>query len=178
MLLLSPSDDAKIALTNLSRLIKTDVNPERFRSSIRILQGRFDIYVSTCPDPFIAKDLIVTPEIRRQSEHYLPIAEITRIFYRFYEYALTYPPVLSSTPFHKALSWADVLVSLPPRLQFSANPARLLEALLSDQGLMGEFLFLSFLPLRFYGGFKRYPKQAEFIREWLNNRKGAGSSLR
>ncbi len=65
------------------------------------------------------------------------------------------------------MSWADVLVLLPPRFQFSANPARLLEELLSDRELLAEFLFASFLPRRFYGGFGRYPGQEEYIRQWL-----------
>jgi SAM-dependent methyltransferase len=100
----------------------------------------------------------------------MPIAEVAAPFHDLYRSALTYPPILSSTPFHKALSWADVFVALPPNMQFSANPARLLEALCADHTLMTDFLFASFLPSRFYKGLGRYPGQLEFIRSWLAGR--------
>ena len=164
---LAPTLDAEAASANLGKLLVTDIDAKLFRSSIRHLHTSFDIYAATCPAPFIAPGLIVTPEMRRQSELYLPIANIFGIFNRLYRHALTWQPVLSSTPFHIAPSWADLFVALPPSLQFSANPARLMEALLSDQELLAEFLFASFLPRRFYGGFGRYPGQVRFIRDWL-----------
>jgi len=164
---LTPTLDAGAASANLGKLLDTDIDAKLFRGAIRHLHTSFDIYAATCPVPFIAPSLIVAPEMRRQSELYLPIADISRIFNRLYRHALTWQPVLSSTPFHIAPSWADLFVALPPRLQFSANPARLMEALLADQELLTEFLFASFMPRRFYGGFGRYPLQVDFIREWL-----------
>jgi len=146
------------------------VEPDHFRNSVQRLNTLFKIYAENCPVPLPAPGLIITPEIRNQSERYLPIAEVTSSFYSLYRSALTYPPILSSTPFHKALSWADVFVALPPNMQFSANPARLLEALCADHALLREFLFASFLPSRFYKGLGRYPKQMEFIRSWLADR--------
>jgi SAM-dependent methyltransferase len=86
---------------------------------------------------------------------------------------LTYSPIFSSTPFHNALSWADAFVALPLQFQHSANPARLLEALLADNDQLIRFLFASFLPERFYGTIGRYPRQQEVIRELLVLRKGA-----
>ncbi len=167
MFQLTPSLDSGDASANLSKLISAEINADLFRSSIQRLQTRFDIYSSTCPAPFIASGLIVTPEIRRQCQLYLPIAEITRVFNRLYRSALDYPPILSSTPFHNALSWVDLFVGLPLRLQVTANPALLLDKLLNNPGFLMEFLFTSFLPRRFYGGFGRYPDQEQFIREWL-----------
>lgn len=163
------------AQTSLGRLIAAGIDADLFPTAIKRLHNRFNTYAATCPAPYIAPGLIVTPEIRRQSELYLPVAEITGIFNRLYRHALTYPPVLSSTPFHSALSWADVFVSLPPRFQFSTNPARLMEALLSDQDLLTEFLFASFLPRRFYGGFSRYPGQMAYIRKWIGTRRKDGN---
>ena len=167
MFQLTPSLDSGDASANLRKLITADINADLFRSSIQRLQNRFDIYSSTCPAPFIAPGLIVTPEIHRQSELYLPITEITGIFNRLYRSVLSYPPILSSPPFHNTLSWADVFVGLPRYLQFTVNPALLLEKLLTDRDLLMAFLFESFLPHRFYGGFGRYPDQEGFIREWL-----------
>jgi len=169
MLSLSPSlvgRDAK----NLTRIFTSGRGASRCCGDIRRLHERFRIYVATCPAPLPAPGLVITPEIRRQSEIYLPVTEITDAFNLLYRTALSYPPILESTPFHNALSWADVFVALPPHFQFSANPARLLEELCGRQELLQEFLFASFLPRRFYGGFRRYPRQREFVRGWLSRR--------
>jgi chemotaxis methyl-accepting protein methylase len=167
---LAPNLDAGVASVNLAELLNTGIDAKLFQSAISRLNTSFNIYASTCPAPLIAPDLIVTPEMRRQSELYLPITDIVRIFNRLYRYAVAWPPVLSSTPFYGAMSWADVFVALPRRFQSSPNPARILERLLSDQDLLTEFLFASFLPRRFYGPFGRYPGQAAFIRECLGTR--------
>jgi chemotaxis methyl-accepting protein methylase len=68
------------------------------------------------------------------------------------------------------MSWADVYAALPARFQCTTNPGRLLETLLADSTLLKAYLFASFLPRRFYGGFTRYPGQRKFIQEWLIQR--------
>lgn len=148
----------------------TTIVESRFQSDIRRLHNLFRIYASTSPEPLPAPGLIITPEIRAQCERYLPIATVSAIFNRLYSTALTYPPIFSSTPFHNSSSWADTFASLPHNFQISANPARLLEALLRDGDLRTRFLFASFLPGRFYGGIGRYPRQSQFIREWIKTR--------
>ncbi|MFZ4857618.1 MAG: CheR family methyltransferase [Desulfuromonadaceae bacterium] len=152
-------------------LLLHTADPGPFNSAVRRLHTLFTVYANTCPVPLPAPGLIITPEIRNQCQCYLPIDTVSPVFYRLYRTALTYPPIFSSTPFHKAMSWADVFVTLPPNVRISSNPARLLEALLSDRSLLIEFLFASFLPSRFYNGFGRYPWQQKFIREWLTDRK-------
>jgi SAM-dependent methyltransferase len=156
-----------------SDALDTLINPvdrERFQSTIRRLHNLFNRYAGTCPVPLPAPGLIVTPEIRTQCELYFPIAEVATAFNHLYSNALSYQPILSSTPFHCAMSWADTFAALPTRFQFSASPARLLESLLADRDLLVRFLFTSFLPDRFYGGIGRYPGQQKFVREWLSSR--------
>jgi SAM-dependent methyltransferase len=148
------------------------VEKNRFQSAVLRLHTLFGVYACTSPAPLPAPGLIVTPEIRAQSERYLPIADITTIFNHLYSAALTYQPIFSSTPFHNSLSWADTFALLPTQFQISANPARLLESLLADNRLLTRFLFASFLPKRFYGGIGRYPGQQNFVKEWLTTRKG------
>lgn len=165
---------SRICSSDESASLASLINPvdaDRFREKIRRLHTLFEIYTTTCPEPLPTPELIVTPEIRTQCERYLPLADISAVFNRLYSAALSYPPILSSTPFHKALSWADVFAALPPQFQFSANPARLLEALLANRDLLTRFLFASFLPGRFYGCMGRYPGQQEFVRRWLAARK-------
>jgi SAM-dependent methyltransferase len=166
------SEESEDESDTLGTLISSDINKSHFLNTVRRLHILFDIYVSTCPVPLPAPGLIVTPEIRAQSERYLPIADITTIFNHLYSAALTYPPIFSSTPFHNSLSWADTFALLPTQFQISANPARLLESLLADNRLLTRFLFASFLPKRFYGVIGRYPEQQMFVREWLTTSKG------
>jgi SAM-dependent methyltransferase len=153
-----------------SDALDTLINPvdkERFQSTIRRLDKLFNIYAGTCPVPLPAPGLIITAEIRSQCELYLPISGVAAAFSRLYSDALSYQPILSSTPFHNAMSWADTFAALPAQFQISANPARLLESLLDDHELLIRFMFASFLPDRFYGNRGRYPEQQIFIREWL-----------
>ncbi len=138
---------------------------------------RFRSYATTSPAPLPAPGLVITPEIRYQSELYLPMDELKRLLERYYRASLCYEPILSSTPCHAALSWADWFVALPPWLQQSANPVRLLDQLLADPELHERFLFASFLPQRFNGaGFGRYPGQSDWLREWAARLRRSGKT--
>ena len=158
--------------TCLASLIRA-VEGDRFRSHLRRLNLLFDLYVRTSPEPIPAPGLLITREIRCQCEHYLPIADISRLFNHLFLAALRYPPLLDSTPFHRSMSWADTFATLPQRFQFSSNPARLLETLLDDHNMLTDFLFSSFLPHRFYGRIGRYPDQWHHITGWLAARSPA-----
>ncbi len=148
--------------------------PARFQAGLRQLNQCFITYVTTAPQPLPAPGLFITPEIRLQSELYLPIKEISRLFNRLYAASLKHIPILSSTPFHASPSWADCFASSPSWLQFSANPACLLERLLADQQLLTRFLFFSFLPGRFNGaGFGRYPDQLGWLQQYLQKQSGS-----
>jgi SAM-dependent methyltransferase len=173
MLRLAPTRCDTEASQHLAQLLH-DPDPSRFTGHIRQLRTRYRSYAATCPVPLAEAGLAVTAEIRLQSNLYLPLYEIRDCFHLLYREALTYPPILSSTPFHGALSWADLYAGLPQRFQLSPDPARLLTALLDDHGLLRDFLFHSFLPCRFYGGFSRYPGQRAYIGEWLERRGGPG----
>jgi len=173
MLRLTPTRCDSDASEWLGRLLRIP-DPACFAGHIRILHARFRTYAATCPLPLAAAGLVVTPEIRLQCNLYLPFHEIRDCFHLLYHESLSYPPILSSTPFHGALSWADLYGSLPARFQLTPNPAQLLEALLADRDLLRDFLFHSFLPVRFYGGFSRYPGQQRFITEWMVQRREAG----
>jgi SAM-dependent methyltransferase len=170
MLALSPSLDAGDARFHLDTVISRPLPAAEFRPAICTLHRLFGIFAATSPTPLPSPGLILTQEIRRQCELYLPVSRIADSFSRLYRTALTYPPILESTPFHTALSWADVFSALPPRFQSSSNPACLLEELVNDPELLTVFLFESFLPRRFYGGFRRYPGQMAFINAWLSRR--------
>ncbi len=142
---------------------------DSFKTGLLRLQQLFSIYSSTSPEPLPAPGLAISPEIRLQSELYIPVNRIRQLFYRLYEKSLNYSPILSSSPFYKALSWADCYSKFPEWLQISPNPAILIKHLLNDEQLLTRFIFYSFLPKRFNGsGFGRYPKQLLHIRRWFS----------
>ena len=151
-----------------------------FITGLHRLRQCFTTYAETSPQPLPAPGLVITREIRLQSELYLPIDGIRRLFYRLYRTTLSFSPVFCSSPFHNAVSWADCYVSFPSWLQFSPDPSVLLERLLEDRNLLQKFIFYSFLPGRFNGaGFDRYPEQLALIREFfINWRSEERSSLR
>lgn len=135
------------------------------------LRQRYLLWSRVCPAPLPAPGLLITPEIRCQSEMYLPLAEVSRVFHRLYAQSLTYPPCYYSSPFHGALSWADVYGGLPCWLQQTPDPSGLLELLLADPDLRTRFLYYSFLPRRYNGaGFGRYPGQATWLLRALDSR--------
>src|SRR6185369_826384 len=86
------------------------------------LQERFRGYCSTCPVSEWSHGLILTPEIRSQTEIYLPIGEIRSAF-RYLLYRSTrYKPYLPAFSLFSAFSWPDALGGFndPPG---SSNPA-------------------------------------------------------
>ncbi|MDD2501828.1 MAG: chemotaxis protein CheR, partial [Geobacter sp.] len=148
-------------------------DPACFCAGLQRLHRQFTVYSATSPQPLPAPGLVISPEIRLQSELYLPIKEVRQLYNRLYDATLSYVPILSSTPFHASPSWADCFAALPSWLQLSTNPARLLERLLKDQQLLTRFLFFSFLPGRFNGaGFGRYPEQQDWLQQHLKQQVG------
>ncbi|MGE0156194.1 MAG: class I SAM-dependent methyltransferase [Geobacter sp.] len=132
------------------------------------MQQLFAVYAATSPAPLPSTSLVITPEVRHQSELYLPIDQIRRLFYHYYRVSLRHSPLLASTPFHEALSWADCFSQLPQWCQCSADPARLLQRLLNDAELHERFIYASFLPSRYNGpGFERYPAQRSWLESWF-----------
>jgi len=175
----SPSLDSRAAAANLAKILSPGIQPHVFRNDIRRLRSMFNAYRNACPPPWFACNLAITPETHYQSELWLPLTLIKPVFERFYRTALTYPPVLSSTPLNSSASWAGVVAALPSFFDCSADPSTLLEQLLSDDDLRLQFLCWSFMPRRFYGnGSDRYPAQAECIRNWLALRQQKESQLR
>ncbi len=134
------------------------------------LQERFSGYCSTCPVPGGESGLLVTPEIRRQAEMYLPMGEIRSAFRYLLRRSTCYEPYLSGFSLLSALSWPDVIAGLP-RPQDSSNPARLLRRLAEDEDLRRVFVASALVPKRYGGEFGRYPKQSGFLREWLRSRR-------
>jgi len=158
------------ALAGLEKLIAPQTDFNSLKRSLSRLDRMHTAFATACPPPWPAPGLHITPEIRYQSELWLPLASIKPVFERFYQAALRYPPILSSTPFANAASWADVVSGLPLLVGPTANPANLLGQLMHSKELRTTFLFHSFLPRRFYGGLIRYPQQEQFIRARLSGR--------
>ena len=133
------------------------------------LQERFRVYCSTCPAPEWSTGLILTPEIRSQAEIYLPISEIQAAFRYLLGRSTRHKPFFPAFSLFSALSWPDALERLndPPG---SSNPAELIRGLAEDEESRRVFIASSLVPSRYGGEFGRYPLQAGFLKEWLENR--------
>ena len=175
----TPSRNPGDAERTLRALVRPHLNPLLFAGHIRRLQRMFSAYQACCPPPWAGPGLHVTAEINYQSELWLPLDQLCNHLQALYRQSLTYPPILSSTPFAHSSSWAAVVAGFPAFLKPYANPAALLEQLVDDDGLRTGFLFWSFMPERFYGGGSdRYPAQTATIREWLWQRDRHDKKLR
>jgi len=168
MVCFTPSRDPGAAERALARLVRPLIGHLPFAPRINCLRRSSAAATAGCPPPWAAPGLQITPEITCQSELWQPLDRLRSHFHALYRQSLTYPPILSSTPFTQATSWAAVVSGFPVFLRRYADPAGLLEQLAGDDGLRTRFLFWSFMPGRFYGGGSdRYPAQTAAITEWL-----------
>jgi len=133
------------------------------------LQEPFRKYCSTCPAPEWGRGLILTPEIRSQTEIYLPINEIQAAFRYLLCRSTRYKPFLPAFSLFSALSWPDALGRFNDSPD-SSNPADFIRELAQDENSRRIFIASSLVPSRYGGEFGRYPLQAGFLKEWLGNR--------
>lgn len=167
------------AVATLQQLVSPHMDPAYFQPALRRLRSICDTFLASCPPPWPAPGLAITPIINCQSELWLPLAAIQPVFDSLYRHALKYPPILTSTPFADPSSWAAVVAGLPKFMHRHSTPFQLLQSLLFDDDLRTKFIFWSFMPYRFYGsGSDRYPGQTAFLREWLKGRGAVAGGMR
>lgn len=175
----TPSRSSRDARRTLATLVRPHLEHSQFAGRIRCLQRMSSACNTGCPPPWPAPGLRITPEITYQSERWLPLDQLRPHFHHLYRQALTYPPILSSTPFAQDTSWAAIVAGFPEFHEQHCNPAVLLGQLVCDDELRLKFLAWSFMPGRFYGrGSDRYPAQSAAIAAWLRQRGRCGKQLR
>lgn len=132
----------------------------------RRLDSLFRRFVTTCPVAEWAPGLLLTAEIRRQYELYLPLSAITPALTAVCRRSCRYEPPATLTAMATALSWPDALAALMP-LPLPANPAALLRRFAADVPWRHAVLAALSVPARFGGSFGRYPRQVAFLHRWL-----------
>ena len=137
------------------------------------LQERFLRFCSTCPAPEWSHGLVLTLEIRGQTEQYLPVSEIRSAFRYLLCRATRYKPFLPAFSLFSALSWPDALGSFDDPSS-SSNPAEFITELAEDEDARRIFIASSLVPCRYGGEFGRYPRQTGFLKEWLGSRRQSG----
>lgn len=135
------------------------------------LRERFHAFAGRCSAPEWAPGLIVTDEIRRITDQYLPMDEIRPAFGRLFRLALRLPWRPASSTIHRADSWPDALEALHPRMD-TADPSAILRGLMDDATERRALIFANFLPRHHGEAFGRYPQQLSFLGEWLRKRLG------
>ena len=168
--LLTPdSSPSALESTLASLLVPGNIMDSRLNAYCNRLQNRFNQFCTTCPVPQWQNGLILTPEMRRQTEVYLPLAEIQSAFRYLLLRSFRYKPFLPAVPLFSVFSWVDALERIHAP-GFSLNPALILAEIATDQPLRTKFLAALFIPKRYGGGLDRYPLQKKFLQEWLSER--------
>lgn len=175
----APCTDSAEVEKRLARLLMGgEISDPDMLRRVERLDERFRTYATTCPYGLWAPGLVSSPEMGRVTDLYLPMAEITRAFNRFFALAFRIQQVLPAHPLHASANWLDCQALLGPGFSH-ANPGALLRSLAADEAFRRRFIFAAFLPGRHGGGFNRYPEQAAFIRAWLRkNRPRPGNTVR
>lgn len=164
---LSPDSRPAALEATLSRLlVPGDLMDSRLAAYCRRLQEDFVRFSAGCPAPQWSRGLIITPEIRCQSEIYLPLLRIRPAFRYLFHRSCRYQPFLPAVLLFAAASWFDALEQTAAA-GFNCNPAVTLARLAADQLLRRETLAALFVPRRYGGSFDRYPHQKQFIHEWF-----------
>lgn len=115
--------------------------------------------------------LVVTAEMHRLVEQYLPLAEVWRAW-RGVVTASIAPPVSMFPGEGAAASWLAILERLD--LAVPMAPHLLLGRMLRDEEFREKVLFAWYLPRHHGGGFNRYPAQLVWLRQWLGQRRARG----
>lgn len=173
--------DLSVSALNLSlrRLLHSgSIMDSTLEQSCQKLSASYRLLCSCSPEPLWAPCLQITPELRRQSELYLPLAVITPVIRRLIRLSCRYEPFLTALPQAFSLSWYDALSAFRP-VPASADPGVLIRNIAENEPLRQSVLSSLLNPVRYGGGFGRYSGQMEFIATWLNERsKNGGASLR
>lgn len=165
-----PTLEPQAASVGLSRLTVAGVitDPELQRRQ-KELARYYRVYLNTCPAPAWAPGLVLTNEIRRITDTFLPFNVIKGALLRLVRLALREGGELFPPLFQRASCWPDLLHHLQG-VGVHTDPAAFLGMLMDDEYARLKFLFALYLPQQFGGGFGRYPEQYAYLRQWLENK--------
>lgn len=158
------TDVAEERLAHL--LVPGEIVDHNLDLRISRLDRSFTLYAASIIHGLWAPGLVITNEMRALAELLLPLSRIIPVVNRFFAKVTSFTPFLGASAIHNALSWPDALHELQS-LVAGANPAELLWNLLTCEKKRCRFFFLNFLPPQYGGDFNRYPKQLDFLDDWL-----------
>lgn len=162
-------DEAK-ARPRLADLLPAIISAPDMAGRLRRLDDRYRVFCRTSSIPPYASGLVVTSEMHREVEVYLPLAEIRKALARFCSLAMTSDAPLEGT-IAEGVSWYAILHHLHRSgLNCPANPAQAIQSALVDYDFRRNLLFALFLPQHYGGSFHRYPKQMAFLSAILQKR--------
>jgi chemotaxis methyl-accepting protein methylase len=126
----------------------------------------FRCFAASYPLPLWAPGLALTQEMRGLSEALFPLDRVRRTFCRLLRLGCRFSPLLGASYLYSSASWFDFLHRFQPGLA-QADPAATLRLLAADGEARRAFLFALLLPHHFGGTFDRYPRQSQWLAEWL-----------
>ena len=158
---------------SLHRLLHSgSIMDSTMEKSCQRFSASYQLLCKNSPEPLWTPWLQISPEMRRQSELYLPLAAIIPVIRRLIRLACRYEPFLAALPQSFNLSWYDALSSFRP-LPASADPGVLIRNIAENESLRQSVLLSLLNPVRYGGGFGRYSGQMKFIAAWLKERQSS-----
>lgn len=139
------------------------------------LASLYASYLERYPFGVWGPGLLVTTEMHRQTELYLPLAAIWPGWRQTLEAGLAVRQPDRGDEFLAAPSWLAILERLA--LPIPVAPHRLLQEVMTDAEMRECFLFAWQLPRHHGGGFDRYPEQRAWLADWLAARRPAGGAI-
>lgn len=116
--------------------------------------------------PLWSAGIVITAEMRRQSELYLPIKDLRSAFLLFARLSCRHTPFKPALEQLFRISWYDALARIWVD-GCPTDPGRVLRLAAKDESFRLTLLAAIFNPSQYGGAFQRYHGQLEFISSWL-----------
>lgn len=168
----TPTVDKEETGSRLRRLlVPGSLQDAELERRIDRLASAFRRFAACYPLPCWAPGLALDNEMRAMTEVLFPISQVSSVFELVLRRGCRFPPLLSASYLQSSPSWLDLLHKLRPQ-PGQADPAAILRELACDAQKRTSFLFSLLLPHHFGGAFDRYPRQSEWIGDWLKENSG------
>jgi chemotaxis methyl-accepting protein methylase len=151
-----------------------DLGSPTVARQLQRLAEAFEQYRAHFPYGAWRQGLVVTAEMHRWTEWYLPLVEVWRIWRTIVSAALKQPATVEPEEFLGMASWLAILDRC--RQAVPMAPHLILEQMLQDAAFRQRMLFAWYVPEQHGGGFNRYPEQLAWLREWLLKRRRQGQN--
>jgi hypothetical protein len=166
------TSDPLLAAPQAKAIVREVLRPGKITSAtvehrLKRLAQLFGSYVDRYPHGCWRRGLVLTADMHRLTELYLPLVAVWPCWRDLCAASITVALPDMAAEFLGSASWLGILHRLD--LAGPMAPHLLLQHLLCDENLRENALFSWQLPRQHGGGFNRYPAQMDWLVEWLRH---------